>query len=164
MDFDYPDFDEDFSLTPKPKLPPEQAKPADIADPSGVNDTPKPAPPVSGGQVRPGIPSIDRSTKPKPSPTGNGVNPPRNASLNSLSETKSVSESKNNLMIEAERKEEERKRTEEAGRRKLEEEQRRKLEEEQQRNREAEEQEARRERLQKEIQVDCIKQKRYNTL
>ncbi|XP_022306135.2 ubiquitin carboxyl-terminal hydrolase 8-like isoform X2 [Crassostrea virginica] len=152
LDFDYPDFDEDFSLTPKPKHPPEQAKPADIAAPSSVNDTPKPAPPVSGGQARPGIPSIDRSTKPKPSPTGNGVNPPRNASLNSLSETKSVSESKNNLMIEAERKEEERKRTEEAGRRKLEEEQRRKLEEEQQRSREAEEQEARRERLQKEIQ------------
>ncbi|XP_062575612.1 ubiquitin carboxyl-terminal hydrolase 8-like isoform X2 [Saccostrea cucullata] len=162
LDFDYPDFDEDFSLTPKPKPKPE---PVPTSDPLGIlsNDTGKPAAPpgegqvrpaapTAGGQVRLGVPSIDRSTKPKPSPSTNSLSPLNNSSTPSLSDSKPVSQPKNNLMAEAQRREQERRASEEARRR--EEDLRRERDEElkAQQDKEAEEQEARRLKLQREIQ------------
>lgn len=151
MDFDYPDFDEDFSPTPKPvKATPDLLKPYDpLGLTNSVADLPKPTAPVAGSLGQPGIPSVDRSTKPKPSPANSNVNPPRNASMNSLTEAKSVSiESKNNLVAEAQRKEQER-RNEEVERRRKEEE----LQAQTEKDKEAEEQEAKRMKLQREIQV-----------
>lgn len=150
LDFDYPDFDEDFSPTPKPvKATPDLLKPYDpLGLTNSVADLPKPTAPAAGSLGQPGIPSVDRSTKPKPSPANSSVNPPRNASVNSLTDAKSVSiESKNNLVAEAQRKEQER-RSEEVERRRKEEE----LQAQTERDKEAEEQEAKRMKLQREIQ------------
>lgn len=152
MDFDYPDFDEDFSPTPKPvKATPDLLKPYDpLGLTNSVADLPKPTAPAAGSLGQPGIPSVDRSTKPKPSPANSSVNPPCNASVNSLTEAKSVSleSKKNNLVAEAQRKEQERRNKEVERRRKEEE-----LQAQTEKDKEAEEQEAKRMKLQREIQV-----------
>lgn len=144
MDFDYPDFDEDFSLTPKPKPKPEVEA---SSDPLGllnnVPDTAKPPIPTSGGQARP---SVDRSTKPKPSPSNNSLNSIHNVFPTSQTDSKTISVPKNNLMAEAQRKE---KRAAEEVVRSKEEEMRIQTE----KDKEAEEQEAKRQKLQREIQV-----------
>ncbi|XP_048750145.2 ubiquitin carboxyl-terminal hydrolase 8-like isoform X2 [Ostrea edulis] len=143
LDFDYPDFDEDFSLTPKPKPKPEVEA---SSDPLGllnnVPDTAKPPIPTSGGQARP---SVDRSTKPKPSPSNNSLNSIHNVFPTSQTDSKTISVPKNNLMAEAQRKE---KRAAEEVVRSKEEEMRIQTE----KDKEAEEQEAKRQKLQREIQ------------